>query len=395
MARDPAPVQDPRAQITSAAARRRGLIAVIVSVTSIGLSMGLTMPLIALVLERDGTSNTVIGLNTAVGALAMLVMAPLLPRLMAAIGTLASLYLGIALATLTILALPVLHNLPAWFALRFVLGLGIAINWVASETWINMVADERYRGRVVAIYVTLLAGGFAGGPLLIGVTGIDGFLPFGAGAALIALAAVPLLFARGGAPPVRPPGRVGLLHAMRRAPALMLVVALTGVAHVAVFALLPVYAVRLDLGRDMAVTMLSVFMAGGLVLQLPLGWLADRFHRGRVLAGAAAVGLGGALALPALLDAGPVLWVMLFLWGGTVIGIYTVAMAILGQSFRPLALAAASAAFVMLYESGSMVGPVIAGGAMDWIGPHSLPFFLAMVFAALFVAALGIRARPN
>ena len=378
-----------------AAARRRGLIAVIVSVTSIGLSMGLTMPLIALVLERDGTSNTVIGLNTAVGALAMLVMAPLLPRLMAAIGTLGSLYLGIGLATLTILLLPVLHNLPAWFALRFVLGVGIAIHWVASETWINMVADERYRGRVVAIYVTLLAGGFAVGPLLIGVTGIDGFLPFGAGATLIALAAVPLLFARGAAPPVRPPGRIGLFHAMRRAPALMIVVVLTGMVHIAVFALLPVFAVRLGLGRDMAVTMLSVFLAGSVVLQLPLGWLADRFHRGRVLAGAAAVGLGGALALPALLHAGPVLWVVLFLWGGTVIGIYTVAMAILGQSFRPAALAAASAAFVMLYETGGMVGPIIAGGAMDWIGPGSLPFFLAMVFAVLFATALGIRARSD
>jgi MFS family permease len=373
--------------------RRRGLIAVIVSVTSIGLSMGLTMPLIALVLERDGVTNTVIGLNTAMGALAMLVMAPLLPRLMAAIGTLGALYLGIALAALTILLLPLLHNLPAWFALRFVLGVGIAIHWVASETWINMAADERYRGRVVAIYVTLLAAGFAGGPLLIGVTGIDGFLPFGAGAALIALAAVPLLFTRGDAPPVRRPGRIGLVHSMRRAPALMAAVALAGFAHIGVFALLPVYAVRLDLGRDMAVTMLSVFMAGSVVLQFPLGWLADRFHRGRVLAGAAAVGFGGALALPALLDAGPVLWAVLFLWGGIVIGIYTIGMAILGQSFRPAALAAASAAFVMLYETGSMVGPVIAGGAMDAIGPSGLPLTLALAFAVLFVMALGISRR--
>ncbi|MEE8544199.1 MAG: MFS transporter, partial [Alphaproteobacteria bacterium] len=207
----------------TAAARRRGMVAVIASAAAVGLSLGFTMPLIALLLERDGHSVTMIGLNSATSSFAMLVVAPLLPRLMGHLGTLPALYLGIAVATAALLMMPLLPSLGAWFALRFVLGLGNAIHWVVSETWIITVADSRNRGRVVGAYVTVLAAGLACGPLLIGLTGIDGALPFVTGAGLIALAAVPLLFAGGGAPPVAAEAPAALIAAARWAPALMAV----------------------------------------------------------------------------------------------------------------------------------------------------------------------------
>ncbi len=56
--------------------------------------------------------------------------------------------------------------------------------------------------------------------------------------------------------------------------ALMAVALLIGFTHIVVLTLLPVYGVRLGLGQDTAVLMLSVFLAGSVVLQLPIGWLA-------------------------------------------------------------------------------------------------------------------------
>ena len=382
----------------TAAARRRGMVAVIASVAGVGLSLGFTMPLIALILERDGHSATMIGLNSAISSLAMLVVAPLLPRLMGRIGTLPALYLGIAVAVAALLMMPLLPSLGAWFVLRFVLGLGNAIHWVVSETWINTVADERNRGRVVGAYVTVLAAGLACGPLLIGITGIDGVVPFVTGAGLIAAAALPLLFAGGGAPPVPAEAPSALMAAAHRAPALMAVALLIGFTHIMVFALLPVYGVRLGLGQDTAVRMLSVFLAGSVVLQVPIGWLADRLGREAMLAAEAAVGLAGALALPlALEDA--LLWPLLFLWGGAVMGHYTVGLSLLGERFRSGQMASAMAAFVMIYELGSLIGPVAAGAAMDILGTAGLPLTLALGFATLLALALATRrgraARPS
>ena len=95
----------------------------------------------------------------------------------------------------------------------------------------------------------------------------------------------------------------------------------------------PVYGVRLGLGQDTAVRMLSVFLAGSVVLQVPIGWLADRLGGEAMLAAGAAAGLAGALALPLVLE-GAFLWPLLFLWGGAVTGHYTVSLSLLGERFR-------------------------------------------------------------
>src|SRR3546814_1512334 len=69
----------------------------------------------------------------------------------------------------------------------------------------------------------------------------------------------------------------------------------------------------------------------------------------------------GALLLPLVIDAGPLLWVHLFLWGGVLFAIYTVTLGLLGDSFAPAQLATANTALIMFYNIGSASGPIIAG----------------------------------
>ena len=52
----------------------------------VSVSLSLTVPLFALLLERQGATGTEIGLNHTVSALAMVLSAPLLPRVLARIG---------------------------------------------------------------------------------------------------------------------------------------------------------------------------------------------------------------------------------------------------------------------------------------------------------------------
>src|SRR3546814_3441472 len=52
---------------------------------------------------------------------------------------------------------------------------------------------------------------------------------------------------------------------------------------------------------------------------------------------------------------------ILFLWGGAAFGLYTVAVTMLGERYRGGELAAANAAFVMMFEIANLTGPPIAG----------------------------------
>ncbi len=73
--------------------RRRSLIAVTASLTVLSLIHGLTMPLLALVLEAQGVEKSLIGLSSATQAVAVFTIAPFLPRWIARFG-LARLMIG-------------------------------------------------------------------------------------------------------------------------------------------------------------------------------------------------------------------------------------------------------------------------------------------------------------
>ncbi|HVG82220.1 MAG TPA: MFS transporter [Methylomirabilota bacterium] len=370
----------------SPAQRWRSLIAVIASVFGVGVSFGALVPLMSLILEERGVDTALIGLNSAMFPVAVLLVTPFLPRLAAWLGTLPSMLLGLAITVGAVLLLPVLPQLWAWFALRFVIGAGVALHWLVSETWMNLIATERTRATIMGAYASVLAGGFALGPLLLQVTGTEGWLPFLLGAAAIASSAAPLLLGIGLAPPVTVHRGSTLWRMLAMAPVAMAASFVGGLNDTGLFVLLPLYGLRVGFDEATAVLMLTVFTAGNLLLQIPIGWVADRTSRRRVLAVCAVIGLAGAGLLPLVLGQPVLLWSLLFFWGGTVFAFYTVGLSLLGESFRAGQFASANASYIMLYEFGSMSGPVMGGAAMDLAGPHGL---LAMV-AALSLGFLAL-----
>lgn len=371
--------------------RRLSLAAMIASFAVVGVMWGFTLPLLALILERDGVGTALNGLNAAMPSLAILVVGPFVPRIIHALGFLRSLYIGIAVTAGAILLMAAFPGLGPWFLLRFVFGLGVVLYWVGSETWINTVAREETRGRVMGAYMTAWGAGLAGGPLIIALIGIDGILPFLIAAGLIAASAVPLVLARRLAPSIPSTRPIRLRQVVLWAPTVMAAIAAAGFTDMAIITLYPLYALRSGFGQDAAVVMLSVYFAGSLSLQLPIGWLADHLDRRRILMLCAGVGVVSPLVLPFVLHIEVLLWPLLFLWGGAVMGLYTVGLILLGQSFPAAHLARAVAVFVMFYTTGNVVGPVVAGGAMEVAGPGGLPFTLAAACAVL-LAAIGLGA---
>ncbi|WP_119461774.1 MFS transporter [Rhodospirillaceae bacterium SYSU D60014] len=368
------------------------LSAPIAGVLGVGVGFGAMIPLIALRLEQDGVDAGLIGMNSAMSPAAVLLIGPFLPRLIGWLGTLRSMYVALAVGTVAILLFPLLPTLWVWFVLRFVIGLATAVHWVVTETWVNTVASDRTRGRVMGVYATVIAAGFTVGPLIVSLIGIEGWLPFVLVALCIALSAVPLLLARDLAPPLPHRPDIRLWRLVVFAPTVMLGALAAGFIDISLFVMLPVYGLRAGFDQALAVQMLSVFVAGNLVLQMPLGWLADHTNPRTVLIGCTAAGVIGILLLPVLLPHGPLLWIMMFLWGGTTFGLYTVGLTLLGRRFPAAQLAGANTAFVMIYEIGSISGPVISGFAMDIWGGNGLVVTVGTVAAAFLLFSL-LRAR--
>ena len=116
----------------------------------------------------------------------------------------------------------------------------------------------------MGIYVSVLCAGLATGPILVGVTGSEGALPFIVIAIVLFVATLPIPLARwGGAPALQDHSVMSLRRAFRHAPVVMLVLLLSGAIWLAVLALLPVYGIRAGLIEDRALILLTIFAMSG------------------------------------------------------------------------------------------------------------------------------------
>ncbi|WP_162913122.1 MFS transporter [Rhodospirillaceae bacterium SYSU D60014] len=367
----------------------RAIIAVIACVSVFDVTLGLTYPLLSLILEARGVEAATIGLNAAMTPLGIILSAPIIPEVGRRIGTWRLAALCTVATALLLILFKLFPALSVWFALRFLLGVTINGLFIISEAWINELAAGPTRGRVMGLYTTVLSLGFAVGPFLLPATGIEGWLPFLVGAACAIAALVPLALSRGAIPVPKREAQASLLHFLTRAPTLLAAVAAFGVFDAATLSLLPLYGLRNGLDEATTAYALGVLIAGNVFLQYPLGWLADRLPPRALMAGCAVATVLGSLLLPAVIASPLLLWPLLFLWGGAAFGVYTLALAELGHRFSGALLLAGAAAFSAIWGAGAILGPPLAGLAMEHLGPDGLPVTLGLAYLTLALALAG------
>jgi MFS family permease len=130
---------------------------------------------------------------------------------------------------------------------------------------------------------------------------------------------------------------------------------------------------------------MAVLIFGGLALQWPIGHLADRYDRKRVLMFASIMTtLVGALLPHAGSSWG--MYLLAWFFGGFSFTIYPLSMAYTCEGLQEEWIVPATGGFVLSYSIGAIGGPVIAPLAMALFGPGGIFYFIgALTFSlALF-----------
>lgn len=373
--------------------RRLSLAAILSACAAYGVGMGLTLPLLGIVLERRGYPGTVNGLSLAVAGAAALIITPFMPRWIARFGAAQYLAVSLIVAALALLALYGVHNLWLWFAARFVLSSALNGLFVVSEFWINQLADERNRGRYIALYSIAVAGSFGIGPALLLLIGTQGIGPFAAGAAMLLAGLIPVLLARNAAPHLDEAHDSTVFSVLGAAPVAFAAAFVFGAIDAGMLGLLPVYALRLGYGEAPAALVVTAMSLGSIVLQYPLGILTDRMNRKALLALCAATGVIGSALIPFTMHTPLLLYALLFVWGGLILGVYSVGLTLIGERFKGAELANANAAFVIAYCAGMLLGPVAEGLGLDLWNPHGLLVVLGAICGIYAAIVMPWRRR--
>jgi MFS family permease len=375
----------PLAATTGDRVRSAAMAGIIATVTVFAMAQGLTYPLLSFILERQGVVSGLIGLSAAMTPLGFIVSAPVIPALSRRIGGGRLAILCSILAAVSLTGIASIQQVWAWMPLRFLLGAFANPLYVISETWLLAVTPARRRGRIMGLYSSVVSGGFAIGPLTLGLAGTAGWPPFLIGIAAFLLCGLIVLAVSRRLPDMPQEGEATSVAAVFvLAPLLLFAVFVAAGFEQILLALFAVYGAALASPEQRIAALMTCFIAGNATLQIVLGRLAEQFGSRPTLLFCALASLTGCLLLPVAFGTWLV-WPLFFLWGGVSFGLYTLSLIQLGERFTGQSLIAGNAAFALVWGLGGIAGSPATGLAMQMIGHHGLPLSLGLLSGVLAV----------
>ena len=358
------------------------------------LGSGYLMTLVPLLISSREGSDLLAGYLGGVYYLGLLAGSFRSERTVSRIGHIRSFTAFMALLCSSTLGLAITDSTSAWVVLRFLNGLAVAGIFVVVESWLLCESEQHNRGRILAMYMVALYGANAIGQLFIGFFPEGSPLAFVLIGLLFSLSILPPSLTKIPSPVLESAPEINFTRLFKLTPSSMLGCMMGGMVLGALYALLPVQLLEQAGSNEAVGTLMAVTMAGGMLLQYPVGYFSDFVDRRKVLVAISATGSLCCLIYMLLDGTGWLAMILLFLIGGTTFAIYPIAISHGCDHMKPTGIVAGTQGLLLSYSLGSCIGPVIAGFFMHYLnGGLMLYFALVMGLLTLFFL-LRIPFRP-
>ena len=287
-----------------------------------------------------------------------------------------------------LIALPLLTEPWVWTLLRVLVGFCMSGIYVAAESWLNASATNETRGKVLSAYMIAQTLGIIGaqGLLTLGDAGTSAL--FIGASILVSISFAPILLSATPVPVVEVARPMSLRGLFRGSPLGAVGIFLLGSVYATQSGMGAVFGTQIGLSTGQIALFIATLFAGALVLQYPIGWLSDRIDRRKLIFGTAA--LGAASCLLGWITGGG-LWPLMaaaFLAGGVTTPLYALFLAYTNDALSAEDMPAASGGLVFTFGLGAIAGPLVAGWAMEGLGPSAFWLVLGVTFAAIALYAL-------
>ncbi|MGH8373023.1 MAG: MFS transporter [Gammaproteobacteria bacterium] len=372
------------------------LSALFLAVLLMMLGSGLLGSLISLHLSVAGYNSGIIALVMAGYYVGLVCGSFIAPGIVRRVGHIRAFTAFAALNTIVALAQALYESTLMWGLLRIATGIAMMGLYMVIESWLNERAESSVRGRVFSVYMVMTFFGLGGGQFLLGTGAQNPQTPFLLVAILFAACLIPVALTGAAHPQPVENLQFRIRKLFKVAPFGVWGCLGAGLANGAFYALGPTFGIREGLSVSQVASFMGVTILGGLALQWPIGTVSDRFDRQHVI-GVLAFAVSAA-SLVLLTLGGQATFLLLIagaVFGGLTFTMYPVAVAHANDHIRTGEVVPVSAALILCYSLGAMLGPLGAAGVMHMVGPRGLFLFTALLCFGLGVTALlGPRGEP-
>lgn len=364
----------------------------LLSIMILMLGNGLYTTIISLRLKDAGESDVLIGAITSIYYLGMLVGSFNLSSVIMKIGHIRS-FAGFAsvLAVATIMP-GMSDNIVLWFASRLVAGYSLAGLYISTESWLIDISNNDNRGRYMAVYMIMLYMGQSAGQLFLNITDYKTMMPFCVASTLTVIAIIPIAIVASHAPRLEKVKALSFKELYKISPTGVIGCGISGVLIASLYGLLPVSLKTLGYSVDDIALLVAIVIAGGVILQYPLGHVSDFIDRRVVLIALCFFAIAVSIALiifgQFFSNNFLITSILFFTLGGLVFTIYPICMNHTCDFINPSHVISAAQGMLLSYGIGSVIGPIVIAYCMDLMGAYGL--FMAFTIFILFLCLFTI-----
>ncbi|WP_285517872.1 MFS transporter [Thermolongibacillus altinsuensis] len=369
---------------------------ILISIVTIsGLSQGLLLPLISVIFEKSGIDSSLNGLHATAMYIGVLIVSPFLEKPLRKYGFKRIIMFGGAIVVLSLALFPVWHSVSFWFILRLLIGIGDHVLHFGSQTWITSSSPIHQRGRNISLYGLSFGVGFALGPLLVPLVHLNEALPFFISSLLSLFGWFTLFLLKNEYPENEEAEKekatsVRFFETWKYAWPALLLTFTYGFLEASLHSTFPIYALRNELNIRAVSIILPAFAIGGIVFQLPLGVLSDRFPRKKIILFSLIIGAVSFLLAQMLSPSVLGIIGSFFIAGMFVGSLFSLGMAYMADLVPKHLLPAGNILCGILYSIGSICGPFLVGVILQ----YNSGFFFLVISLFLLSISLAI-AQPN
>ena len=311
------------------------------------------------------------------------------PRLVRRVGHVRAFGCFAASAAIIALLSGIYIDAVSWIILRTFTGFSMAGAFMVIESWLNERATNESRGKIFGLYMMVNYGATMSGQMMVANGDIRSDHLFMITGILFCLALIPTAMSTAVSPKPLTEVQLDLKALYRNSPAAFVGCILIGIANGAWGTLGAVFGAKSGISTPEIALMVSVTIAAGALMQIPVGRISDLIDRRYVLAGvaslAALVGLAAFIIGP---SNGKVIIVMTGCYGALAYALYPVAVAHANDHATSESFVKVSSGLLLLYGFGTMLGPLLAAAAMDIFWPSGLFAITALAHISITGYAL-------
>ncbi|WP_051271600.1 MFS transporter [Shimazuella kribbensis] len=366
-------------------------------VTIFGITQGFLVPVISTMLEQMHLSPSVNGISAAMLYVGMLFSMMFYSKLISRWGYRNTIILGIVILLASMILFSFTKGIWWWSILRFFVGIGSNIALLSCQVWVIATVDPAHKGKRLSQFGLMYGLGFGLGPLGMNILSFGYFVPF---VIIISLLVIGLIISlrltKGHADfAASNKGQTSLPTSYKTAYKLgflaMIPMLLYGILEVALSGNFPVYGLKLGLTQGEISLLITTFIWGSLIFQMPLGMLGDKIGRRNLLRILCSLGGLGMILVPLVGNHFIGLFLILGLSGGLVGSLFSLGLAYMDDILPAHLLPKGSALCSIHYSLGSIIGPYLGGSLMQYMGINTLFYFLGSTLVGFVILTFLFR----